>query len=116
MEREKAVFSKSAQRANEQEETYDNPFVTLPPYIERSLEQPHVAEPVCRLLIRDTRILFHASSSSAACRSGVRRSASDLRVVMAELIGIGRETGCCRVEAGVGRKAVLVCEAKGVAR
>ena len=35
----------------------------------------------------------------------MRSSASDLRVVMAELIGVGRETGCCRVEAGVGRKA-----------
>ena len=37
----------------------------------------------------------------------MRRSASDLRVVMAELIGVGRETGCCRVEAGMGRKAYL---------
>jgi len=46
-----------------EQETYDYPVVTQFPHVEAPLEQPRVAEPVCRLLIlRDTdfvpRVIF----------------------------------------------------------
>jgi hypothetical protein len=75
-------YSANPRRVNEQEETYDNPFVTLPPYIEGSLEQPHVAEPVCRLLIlRHTdfvpRVVFVCNVPIRCAEFGQRSAGGD---------------------------------------